>query len=434
VLRGILGGRTRAVPGGELVLAPVGPRLTPEELDALDSLPVWVVRSGRDTLSVAYGEEYILKTFRRVEDGVSPAVEVGRYLATRPGYTGFAPLAGSIEYRRRGSEPATLDVLYKYVPHQGTAWQYALDELSRYFERVAALSREAPPRPPDAVPLHGNGHADDPGEWHELAGGFVESVRLLGRRTAEMHAALASPPHTAAFAPEPFGKLYQRSIYQTMRNMTGKLCRRLEQVRHRLPEVAREPAARLLALEHDILRRFREVLNPALGGYRVRVHGDYHLARVLYTGKDFVVADFEGEPGRTVEDRRVKRSPLRDVASMVRSFDYAVQVTLLGLGGKRGRPQGVIRDEDVPKLGPWAEGWYHRVGREFVTAYLDAVGPAGVVPAGAAERRGLLEMFVLEKALHEVEAELVRMSEKVVIPLRGILRMMEPAGEPAASE
>jgi len=429
VLRGVLGGRTQVVSGAELVFTPAAGPLPDPALDALDGLPVWVRRNARHTLSVSFGEEYTLKTYRRVEEGISPAVEVGRFL-TAAGFTGFAPLAGWIEHRRRGAEPATLAVLYQFVPNQGTAWQYAVDELGRYFERVAALSKEDPPRPPDAPPLFGVAVADPAPDWHEFAGGFVEAARGLGRRTGEMHAALAAPG-AKAFAPESFGKLYQRSIYQTMRNMSGRVFRRLERANGTLPEFAREPAARVLALEGEVMRRFRGVLNPTLGGVRVRIHGDYHLGRLLYTGKDFVVTDFEGEAGRTVEDRRVKRSPLRDVASMIRSFDYAAQSTLLGLAHKRGRAQGVIRDEDLPTLGPWADAWYHRVAREFAAAYADAA-PAALLPPDPDDRRGLLELFLLEKALHEVEGELATGSDRVVIPLRGILRLMA-APPPAAT-
>jgi maltose alpha-D-glucosyltransferase/alpha-amylase len=428
VLRAILAGRARAVQGGELVFAPAvpGPAPGPAALEALDGLNVWVMRNNRHTLSVVYGEEYILKTLRRVEDGgVSPAVEVGRALAAGGRFDAFAPVAGSIEYRRRGVEPATLAVLYKFVPNQGTAWQYAVDELGRYFERVAALSHEAAPRPPEAPPLAGPG--PDPREaetgWAEIAGGFAEAARLLGRRAAEMHAALAACPGPG-FAPEAFGKLYQRSVYQQMRNLAGKLVRRLTTDGPTLPDPVRELAARLVAQEPDLLRRFRGLLKDEIGGFRIRIHGDYHLARLLYTGKDFVVHDFEGEAGRTVEDRRVKRSPLRDLASMIRSFDYAVRSTLFGLSLRRGRAQGVIRDEDIPRLEPWADAWYHHAARAFVGAYLEAAAPAGLLPPSDDARRELLELLVLEKALHELDAELTAGPERVEIPLRAVLRMM----------
>jgi maltose alpha-D-glucosyltransferase/alpha-amylase len=337
---------------------------------------------------------------------------------------------GSTEFRRRGAEPATLGVLYRYVHNQGTGWQYVIDELSRYFERVAALSRESPPRPPEAPPLIGPDPTAPPAEWADLAGGFLESARLLGRRSAEMHLALAADRVSKAFAPEPFGKLYQRSVYQSMRNMTGRLCRQLEHAARWLPEATRELAARLLAAEGSILKRFRAVTAPTIGGFRIRTHGDFHLGRLLYTGKDFVVIGFEGDVGRTVEDRRVKRSPLRDIASMIRSFDYAVRSTLLGLASRRGRAQGVVRDEDIPVIEPWAEAWYRRVAREYVTAYVELMGPSGLLPPGDADRRDLLELFLLDKAMHEAESELAGHSGRVEIPLLGVMRLLgeSPAG------
>src|SRR5262249_17273974 len=158
-----------------------------------------------------------------------------------------------------------------------------------YFERVAALSRESPPRPPTVPPLIGPDITEPPAEWSDLAGGFLESARLLGRRSAEMHLALAAHRVSKPFLPEAFGKLYEASVYQSMRNMTGRLCRHLEHAARSLPEPTREHAARLLASESALLKRFRAVTSPTLGGYRIRTHGDYHLARVLYTGKDFVV-------------------------------------------------------------------------------------------------------------------------------------------------
>jgi maltose alpha-D-glucosyltransferase/alpha-amylase len=422
VLRAILGRRVRVVADGEMVFDPTDPPLAPADLDAADALPVSIRQTGRNTLTVVYGDQYVLKTYRRVDDGVAPALEVGRVLAGRPGYTAFAQVAGSVEYRRRGAGPATLAILYRHVPHQGSAWQYTLDELSRYFERVAALSREVPPQPPRGEPLVGPG-PDSNGaavHWEELAGGFVETARLLGRRTGEMHLALADPAGGPAFAPEPFGKLYQRSVYQTMRNTAGKVLRRLRAAADHVPG-----AAALLDREAALHDRFKAVMDPHLGGVRIRVHGDYHLGRLLHTGRDFVVTDFDGETARTVEERRVKRSPLRDVAGMVRSLDYAVRSVLLGLDGRKGRAQGVIRGEDVAALTPWADAWYRRAAREFVTAYLDVVGSANLLPPSEAGRRALLEALVLEKALHELDSELAAADPvRAGIPIGGMLRML----------
>src|SRR5262249_11137008 len=264
---------------------------------------------------------------------------------------GAAAVAGYVDLRRRGSPPATLAVLHKFVPNQGTAWQYTLDQLSGYFERAAALSRDSRPAPPPEAPLLGNGEAAaGHGEWQELLGGYLETARLLGRRTAELPLALAGNAADPAFTPEPFSKLYQRSIYQSMRNMTGRVCQRLARDRHRLPPETRELGDRVVGSRDEILKRFRTILDPSIGGMRIRCDGDLHLGQLLFTGKDFVIIDFEGEGFRTIEDRRVKRAPLRDVAGMVRSLDYAARSVLLGLASSRGRSPGVIRPEDRPAL------------------------------------------------------------------------------------
>jgi maltose alpha-D-glucosyltransferase/alpha-amylase len=344
-------------------------------------------------------------------------------------------VAGYVEYRRRGSSPATLAVLHKFVPNQGTAWQYTLDQLSGYFERAAALSRDSRPAPPPEAPLLGNGATEDRHDgWHELLGGYLETARLLGRRTGELHLALTGNADDAGFTPEPFSKLYQRSIYQSMRNMTGKVSLRLVRDRNRLPQEARELADRVGELREELLKRFRAILDPSIGGMRIRCHGDLHLGQLLFTGKDFVVIDFEGDTSRTIEDRRVKRSLLRDVAVMVRSFDYAARSVLLGLASSRGRSPGVIRPEDRPSLEPWADAWVNRVAREFVAAYVGMVEPAGLLAPTQGARRTMLELFLLEKAIQEVESELVSRPTWAEIPLRGILRMMGADRSPSAVE
>jgi maltose alpha-D-glucosyltransferase/alpha-amylase len=296
--------------------------------------------------------------------------------------------------------------------------------LSSFFERAAARSREQPPAPPLSPPIIGPSEHEARGPGDDLIEGYHETARTLAWRTAEMHRALSEAAAQPAFAPEPFGKLYQRSIYQTMRNMTGRLCHRLARERGRIPPDARRPAERLVALQEDVLKRFRAVLDPELGGYRVRCHGDFHLGQLLFTGKDYVIVDFEGEANRTIGERRLKRSPLRDVASMVRSFDYAVQSVFLGLASSRGRSPGLIREEDRNAVAPWVLAWYNRVARVYVTEYLTAMGDSSILPPAEYARRTLLELFLLEKALHEIDSDLTHRPDWVAIPLRAALRLL----------
>ena len=166
----------------------------------------------------------------------------------------------------------------------------------------------------------------------ETLGAYVEFARLLGRRTAELHLALASRDDDPAFAPEPFTAFYQRGLYQSMRNLTARAFRLLADRVKSLPPDVQGDARTLAGLEDQTLAAFHTVLGRTIPATRIRCHGDYHLGQVLYTGKDFVIIDFEGEPARALGERRLKRSPLVDVAGMLRSFDYVVHAVLYEIG------------------------------------------------------------------------------------------------------
>jgi maltose alpha-D-glucosyltransferase/alpha-amylase len=422
VLNAILNGRLARAADHELVAESLTSGAA-ETAPPIAEMPITLRRSERDNTGVIYNEAFIYKSFRRVEDGVNPDFEISREL-TKAGFAGAPQVVGHVELRRRGAEPSTLGVLHKFVPNQGTAWQYTLDQLSAFFERVAAFSREQPPMPPSGMPLVGateNGTSAD--RWHELIGGYLETVRGIARRTAELHLTLASV-RTPAFIPEPFGKLYQRSVYQSMRNLTGRLCSRLTRERGELPAEVRPLAERLAATQNDLLKRFRSILDTELGGARIRCHGDYHLAQLLHTGKEFVIIDFEGEASRPLGERRLKRSPLRDVASMVRSFDYASQSVLFEMVSSRGRSPGLIRSEDRVLLSGWATVWYNRVSHEFVSSYLGAMSGSDLLPDTEEQLRKFLELLVLEKALQEIDTELTHRPNWVTIPVRGALRLL----------
>jgi maltose alpha-D-glucosyltransferase/alpha-amylase len=263
-----------------------------------------------------------------------------------------------------------------------------------------------------------------PNFWHELIGNYLESCRIIAKRTAEMHSILGSATGPG-FAAEPFGKLQQRSMYQSLRTLAGRLCRRLTEEKSTIPSSAHPLVERLLSAESELLRLIRQVLDSSLGGSRIRCHGNYVLEQLLYTGKDFVVIDFEGEPGRTIGERRLKKSPLHDVAAMVRSLDYAVQSVFLGLSSSRGRSAGLIRDEDRDVLGPWADAWYERVASAYASGYLEQMASTGLVPSSSDRLAVFLQILILEKALREIDLELTHRPEWLVVPLRGVVRFLE---------
>jgi maltose alpha-D-glucosyltransferase/alpha-amylase len=429
MVEAIRAGRTRPVGSGELV-ATAQPELH-DRFAALDlgTVPIAVQHEEQNNTSVVFGQHFVLKVFRRLEEGANPDLELGRYFARARSFSHISPLLGALEFCSRRGEPITLAILQEYVPHEATAWQYTLDELSRYFERVLALTAagtDAQPAPEVTSPF-ALSPPEVPPVIQELAGHYLESVRLLGRRTAEMHQSLAADAETAEFAPEPFTSLYLRAIYQSLRNQHRRMFDVLRTRMSKLPESDRALANGVLTHEDDILQRFRAVMGRKWSGLRTRYHGDFHLGQVLFTGKDFVIIDFEGNPSRSLSDRRGKRSPLRDVASMIRSFHYVMWNALLGKQSGRGQTSGVIRPEDVAKLEPWARRWYQWVSAVYLWEYLHVARSGDFLPSSNEEIMELWQLFLLEKAVSEVTQELHNRPDWAGIPLRGILESLSVA-------
>jgi maltose alpha-D-glucosyltransferase/alpha-amylase len=387
---------------------------------AASGLPASLVNVEQSNTSVAYGDRFLLKLFRRVEEGVHPELEVGQFLQESTSFRAAAPVAGALEYRPFRGEPLTLAVLHGQVQHQGDAWGYTRDALGLFFER--ALTLQIPPEelPIPNRPLLELTDEEVPALAQEVIGSYLASVQTIGQRTAELHLALGSDPNDPAFAPEPFTTLVQRSMYQSLRSQARQALELLRKHLKGLPDDLRPVAQEVLDREAGVLDLARTILGRKIAAQRTRIHGDYHLAQLLFTGKDFVVIDFEGESVRPLSDRRRKRSPLRDVASMLRSFDYATQSTLT---------DGGLRPEDVAKLGPWARMWGLWVSVGFVRAYLTAADGAGFLPADRADRSLLLDFHLLKRAVAELRYELAAHSPRVRAPLQGLRQLLAAAGK-----
>jgi maltose alpha-D-glucosyltransferase/alpha-amylase len=313
----------------------------------------------------------------------------------------------------------TLGVLQEFVQNECDAWTYTLDCLDRYFERVfteeSSVALEEIPVP--STPLLLLAEEPVPALANDVVGPYLQSAELLGRRTAELHAALSSPPGDNGFSPEAFTPLYQRSIYQSMRGVVAGVFPLLRGALPRLPESTLGDAREVLELEGRALERLQSVLQREISGMRIRCHGDYHLGQLLYTGKDFVIIDFEGEPGRPLGQRRLKRSPLRDVAGILRSFHYAVYTALFDQSAR-----GLLQPERFPIAEAWAQLWYRYVGASFLRSYLRVMREYRVLPRNADETQILLDVFVLEKAIYELGYELNNRPDWVQVPLRGLLQ------------
>jgi maltose alpha-D-glucosyltransferase/alpha-amylase len=378
-----------------------------------------VLKAEQSNTSVIYGDRFILKLFRRLDEGVNPELEIGRLLTEKTTLAHVPPLAGFVEYRRGRQEPLTVAILQGLVPKEGDAWQYTLDELERYFERVLTDRPEAEEVAVPAESLLDLAEEGPPRLATDLIGPYLESARLLGERTADLHVALASALDDPSFVPEPMSPFSQRSLYQSMRSLTGQVFQLLRQRLREIPEELSDEAQQLLGLEETILQRFQSILGGKSTAMLIRCHGDYHLGQVLYTGKDFVIIDFEGEPARPLSERRIKRCALRDVAGMLRSFHYAAYAAL-----SDHRVSVTVRPEDIAALEPWARFWYRWVSAAFLKAYLAEASQVPFLPEGRDELQVLLDAHLLEKAIYELGYELNNRPDWIGIPLQGILDLV----------
>lgn len=412
--------RRMRAPNGEVTASPT--RILSIILNATDAeLEANPIKAEQSNSSVIYGDRLILKIFRKLEPGINPDLEIGRFL-TEHSFQHTPPVAGMLEYQRSGTEPATLAILQGFVTNEGDAWQYTLDVSSHYFER--ALTEYADVEIPSVVvstrSLLDMSEQEAPPLAHEMIGAYLEAARLLGQRTAEMHLILASDTRNPNFAPEPFTSLYQRSVYQSMRSLSTRVLQILRKELPDLPERMQENAQKVVDSESDILQRFGALLDHKMLATRIRCHGDYHLGQVLYTGKDFAIIDFEGEPARPLSERRIKRSPMRDVAGMLRSFHYASFAALSQ------QASGVsLRAEDSAILEPWASYWYFYTSTVFLSAYREQAGNASFIPQAGDEFEVLLNVFLLDKAMYELGYELNNRPNWVHIPLQGILQLLD---------
>ncbi len=372
---------------------------------------------------ITYGDQYILKLFRRLESGVHPALESAEFLAEK-GFTHVPPFLGALELHRTDGEHTCVGILSGFIPNATRGWEYTRDALKRYFDRVRTLS---------------NGARDDvsvtslvelaekgvPNSAVETIGTYFESARLMGQRVGELHLAMASDEDSKEFAPEPFTPFYQRSLYQSLRNHLAFHFRVLRRELKRVAEPVRPIAEKVLGLQDVILARYRAVHQTPMTAMRIRCHGNLHLGHVLHTGKDFFIIDFEGEPGWTLSQRRIKRSPLRDVAGMIRSFHYAADATL-----RHHAETGNLHPDQVRALQPWAKFWERQVSADFLGAYLVAIAKSNLLPKTKTGLAALLEAFLLDQAIIEMSRELHNQSEIIRVPLEGILQIVAPTDSP----
>jgi len=355
------------------------------------SLPVSVPTAQSSNTVVVLDDRLFVKAYRRLQAGMNPEVEIGRYLTDVAHFPHAVPVAGSVDYLADDGQIATLALIQGYVQNQGDGWDHTQSYLERFFEDTAREPASA--------------------AGADVHGGYLALARTLGIRTAELHAAFARAIDDPAFAPESMTQVEVAALTARVHDAAERALAELARRRDALPEPTRADADALVASRGALLAMIDAHVASAPVGARTRVHGDYHLGQVLLVQNDFVIADFEGEPARTFAERARKHSPLKDVAGMLRSFDYALHAALFNFATERADAR-----EAVERAG---RDWMGQASAAFLAGYDEVAAAVGLAsPRGRG--RGLLELLLLEKAMYELQYEVDNRPDWARIPMAGI--------------
>jgi maltose alpha-D-glucosyltransferase/alpha-amylase len=396
------------------------------EARGIQPMPARTGSAEQSNTSILYGSKMILKLFRRLQPGQNPDVEIGRFLTEVARFPRIAPFLGDLTLSGAppqtasssevGSQTTAVAMLQELVANEGDGWSWTLEELARFFESVASC----PPPENQGAAATFLSEGRIPREAEERADLYLAAAGLLGRRTAEMHLALATETADEAFKAEP---LTAEDLLADAHRIDAQINRTLDALKLRMSSLVNETAddaATILSRRIELFSRAYSITSATPSGKAIRIHGDYHLGQVLRSKNDFVLLDFEGEPARSLAERRKKQCPLKDVAGMLRSFSYAAW---------SGLDQYVHRHPDSQRaLEPWLRLWENSVATAFLNAYRRAcAGRPDLLPEPA-QAQSLLNAYLLEKALYELLYELNNRPTWVRIPLAGILGLPSQQG------
>ncbi|MDQ3730648.1 MAG: maltose alpha-D-glucosyltransferase [Pseudomonadota bacterium] len=341
--------------------------------------------------TIVVDDKLFLKGYRQLREGLNPELEIGRFLTERSRFAHAVPVAGGVQYESEPGIEMTLAILQGHVANQGSGWSFTLDYLKRFLQDVGTGLIENSPAAHDA---------------------YLNLMRTLGQRTGELHVALAVQTGDPAFDPEPVTTNDMQTWVASVLDEARQTLDRLAQSSHRDdPDVQS-----LLTARKTLLRRVGACDVSQANAAKTRYHGDYHLGQVLLAHNDFVIIDFEGEPARTLEERQQKHSPLKDVAGMLRSFNYAAYSALFE--ATEDQPP------DIEQMEPFAREWETLTAQAFRTGYFEAAQGSPACPKEPESADRLIELFALEKALYEVRYELANRPRWLSIPVKGLLAII----------
>ncbi len=341
--------------------------------------------------SLIYGNKYFFKLYRKLFREVNPEVEMLQFLTETGGFKNIPAYCGSLTYDRPGTPPVTLGLMMQKVASKSDSWVSTGDDLNTFLFMFVD-------------------------KFFSIHDQVFEKVELLGKRTAEMHLALLSDKKNKAFKPEKFDKVYVEFIQKHLNNLLNKRIKLLKENYARLDNNAKQLADDFINSEGNIRHFFDKIGSNDLKSSRIRIHGDYHLGQVLFTGSDYLIIDFEGEPESSIADRKIKHSPLKDVAGMIRSFHYAVCAKLYF--------SDETRDINPLRMQKAADRWYKLITDAYVDAYMQTMGNISAIFGNRTELNFLLQLHLLEKSVYELGYELNGRPDWIRIPLKGIQQVL----------
>ncbi len=378
-------------------------------------LPSRVLLAEQSNTSVLYDNRFFFKLYRSPEEGNNPELEIIRTLTENTSFRNFPVFAGAVEYQSEGKENTGLGILVDFIPNEGNAWEFFQSAIDHYFDRIIEEKE-------DLIEANYGEHVAEAAgreKMIDLVGSFnSEMIALLGKRTAELHLALASVKSKKDFVQEPFSLLYQKSLYQSFRTLIKRTFSQMKSSKRKLNEDQVALIDEILGNESILLSTMKKTLErKKIHTSKIRVHGDYHLGQVLFTGKDFVIIDFEGEPTRSMTARKLKHCPFKDVAGMLRSFHYSIYMGQVANESKM--------PESKEFLKPWLEAWYKTVQDIFIENYLETAGNASFIPEEEDQMHDLLAVYTIEKAIYELDYEVNNRPDWLHIPLYGLKMIMD---------
>ncbi|MBV8073317.1 MAG: maltose alpha-D-glucosyltransferase [Acidobacteriaceae bacterium] len=387
------------------------------------------LKSAEFNTSIRFGDQFVMKILRNIEPGPNPGVEIGQLLTEKlpAPFAHAAPFAGYLEYQANTGASTVISVLHGFVQNEGDGWHLVRDAVSEFLARTQESGRtetELLSSAPINIYSLEFALAPPPAMVVEQIGPVLALAETMGQRVAELHAVFASTVDDAAFAPEPFNDFYRQGLYH---GFIGTTERRLEFLRQRYGDLApdiRPMAARVLQEQDAIITKFRALFERRIRSERTRFVGRLHLGHMLMTQNDVVMFDLEGDPMLPLSERRIKRCPLRDVASMLVSFGYAANAAVRQIAS--GEPDEALARHEmrIP-----ARFWYSHMSAAFIRGYWKTSANARYMPPSQEEQQVLLETYLLERALLDIRSDMYDKPEFSGMPLRLILHLLDAEAE-----